>query len=139
MIQKTIKTDSEWKKILNPLQYRILRKGGTEKAFTGSLLNNKEKGVYLCVACGNPLYSSETKYNSGTGWPSFFAPFSEDSLIIKPIPTGIDGAEVLCAKCEGHHGHIFIDGPKPTGLRFCMNSVILKCQNIKKEVKEKNG
>jgi methionine-R-sulfoxide reductase len=125
-MEKLFKNNLEWKKILNPLQYKILREGGTEKAFTGKLLDNKENGIYSCIACNNPLYSSQTKYNSGTGWPSFFAPISKDSLFIKPIQTGINGSEVLCAKCEGHHGHVFLDGPKPTGLRFCMNSEILK-------------
>ena len=107
-MQKLIKSNEEWKKILNPLQYKILREGGTEKAFTGELLNNKEEGIYSCAACGNELFSSETKYDSGTGWPSFYAPISEDSLIIKPLPSGIDGAEVLCFRCEGHHGHVFL-------------------------------
>jgi peptide-methionine (R)-S-oxide reductase len=127
-MNKIIKTKEEWKKILTPLQYSILREGGTEMAFTGKLLDNKENGVYFCAACGNKLFSSKAKYNSGTGWPSFYAPLSEDSLIIKPLPTGINGSEVLCAVCEGHHGHVFTDGPRQTGLRFCMNSVILKFQ-----------
>jgi len=131
MIQKLIKTEIEWKKILNPPQYKILREGGTEKAFTGKLLDNKKEGIYSCVACNNPLYSSKTKFNSGNGWPSFSEPISKDSLIVKPEPViGLDGAEVLCAKCEGHHGHVFFDGPKPTGLRFCMNSEILNFKKI---------
>jgi peptide-methionine (R)-S-oxide reductase len=125
-MEKLIKTNREWKKILNPLQFEILRNKGTERAFTGKLLNNKEKGIYKCIACRNPLYSSDSKFDSGTGWPSFFAPLSENSLIIKPLKTGINESEVLCAKCEGHHGHVFTDGPSPTGLRFCMNSEILK-------------
>jgi peptide-methionine (R)-S-oxide reductase len=123
---KIIKSKEEWKKSLTTIQYKILREEGTERAFTGELLNNKEKGIYSCIACDNELYSSEAKYDSGTGWPSFRAPISEDSILIKPSPRGIDGSEVLCAKCEGHHGHVFTDGPKPTGLRFCMNSAVLK-------------
>lgn len=99
-------------------------------AFTGKLWDNKEKGIYSCIACGNKLFSSQTKFNSGTGWPSFYAPLSKDSVIIKPIPAGISGSEVLCARCEGHHGHVFTDGPRPTGLRFCMNDSILKFQKL---------
>jgi len=125
-MKKVIKPEQEWKMILTPIQYNILRQASTEKLGTGKLLDNKENGTYLCIACNNVLFDSITKYNSGTGWPSFFAPISKDSLIIKPLPTGIDGSEVLCAKCEGHHGHVFLDGPKPTGLRFCMNSEVLK-------------
>jgi methionine-R-sulfoxide reductase len=132
MIQKIIKTNREWKKILTSLQYKISRKAGTEIAFTGEFLKNNEKGVYLCVACNNPLYSSETKFDSKTGWPSFYAPISKDSLIVIPEPKiGLNGAEVLCARCESHHGHVFFDGPKPTGLRFCMNSAILRFKKNK--------
>jgi len=122
--KKVIKSDAEWKKILNPVQYKILREGGTELAFKGE--NFSGEGKFHCIACGNILYSSEAKYNSGTGWPSFYAPLSKDSLIIKPIPSGVSGSEVLCARCEGHHGHVFTDGPSPTGLRFCMNAVVLR-------------
>lgn len=125
-MEKTRKTDAEWKKILSPLQFEILRKAGTERAFTGPLLENKRKGIYACIACGNQLYSSKTKFDSGTGWPSFFAPISEESLYVKITPYGLDGSEVLCARCEGHHGHVFTDGPRPTGLRYCMNSETLK-------------
>jgi len=125
-MEKLIKTNEEWKKILNPLQFKILRQGGTERAFAGKLTDNKEKGVYSCAACGNNLYSSKAKFDSGTGWPSFYAPISRDSLIILPLPAGINGSDVLCAKCEGHHGHVFTDGPAPTNLRFCMNSETLK-------------
>ena len=130
-MEKIIKTDSEWKKILTSLQYEILREGGTELAFSGALLDNKEAGIYLCAACNNKLFSSETKFDSGTGWPSFFAPFSEESLLIKPNVIEINGSEVLCAKCEGHHGHVFFDGPKPTGLRYCMNSATLKFKKLR--------
>lgn len=129
-MEKIIKTNEEWRKILTPIQYHILREGGTDMAFTGKLWDNKEKGIYSCIACGNKLFSSQTKFNSGTGWPSFYAPLSKDSVIIKPIPAGISGSEVLCARCEGHHGHVFTDGPRPTGLRFCMNDSILKFQKL---------
>jgi len=125
---KTIKTNEEWRKLLTPIQYNILREAGTDRPFSGKLWNNKEKGTYSCVACGNQLFSSKAKFDSGTGWPSLFAPLSEESVLIKPIPSGIDGSEVLCASCEGHHGHVFTDGPLPTGLRFCMNDSILKFQ-----------
>ena len=126
MIQKILKPESEWKKILTPKQYNILREKGTELAFSGELLDKKDKGFYHCIACDNKLFSSETKFDSETGWPSFFAPFSDEAVIIKPYKgEGLDGAEVLCASCEGHLGHLFLDGPKLTGKRFCMNSAIL--------------
>ena len=123
---KLLKTNKEWKKLLTSIQYIILRQGGTDRAFSGNLWDNKEKGTYSCVACGNKLFSSKTKFDSGTGWPSFYAPLSEGSVFIKPLPSGIDGSEVVCAVCEGHHGHVFADGPPPTGLRFCMNDSALK-------------
>ena len=123
---KLLKTNEEWKALLTPIQYNILRQGGTDRAFSGDLWNNKEKGIYSCMACGNKLFSSKAKFDSGTGWPSFYSPLFEDSVFIKPLPSGIDGSEVVCAKCVGHHGHVFTDGPQPTGLRFCMNDSILK-------------
>jgi peptide-methionine (R)-S-oxide reductase len=126
---KIIKPDSEWKKILSDEQFKILRLKGTEPAFSGSHLLNVP-GIYRCVACDNALFSSNAKYNSGTGWPSFWEPISEGAVIIKPYAgEGIDGAEVLCSRCEGHLGHLFLDGPKPTGRRFCINSVVLKLTN----------
>ena len=126
MIQKLIKTDEEWGKILNHQQFLILREKGTEEAFSGSLLNNKEKGIYHCIACNNPLFSSESKFDSGTGWPSFSEPITKEAIIVQPYKgEGLSGAEVLCSKCEGHLGHVFEDGPLPTKLRFCMNSAVL--------------
>ena len=126
-IQKIVKTDDEWKKLLTPEQYKVLRKQGTERAFTGEYWNNHEKGTYVCAACGLPLFSSETKFESGTGWPSFWQPIDP-----KAVGTEEDRSffsvrtEVHCARCGGHLGHVFTDGPRPTGLRYCMNSVSMK-------------
>jgi peptide-methionine (R)-S-oxide reductase len=122
-IEKIDKSDEEWKKILTPEQYKVLRKQGTEPAWTGKYHNHKEKGVYVCAACGLPLFSSETKFDSGTGWPSFWKPIDESH-----VGTHTDRSffmtrtEVHCARCGGHLGHVFPDGPPPTGLRYCMNS-----------------
>ncbi len=134
--QKTFevnKSEMEWKKILSPEEFDVLRNHGTERPFTGSLNNNKEKGVYTCSACGNPLFSSDTKFESGTGWPSFYKPVDENKVgetIDKSW--GMTRVEVHCNRCGGHLGHVFEDGPKPTGLRYCINSVSLK---FKKSVK----
>lgn len=120
---KVVKTDEEWKKQLTPEQFQIARGKGTERAFCGTLLDNKEQGVYVCVCCGLPLFSSDSKFNSGTGWPSFFQPIAKENVAEQADDShGMKRVEILCARCDGHLGHVFEDGPKPTGLRYCLNS-----------------
>ncbi len=120
-------TDEQWKAKLTPEQYRITRAAGTERAFCGGLLNNHEDGVYVCVDCGLPLFKSDAKFESGTGWPSFFQPIAKENIEEKSDSSyGMRRVESNCARCGAHLGHVFEDGPKPTGLRFCMNSEALK-------------
>jgi len=130
---KVVKSEAEWKKILTTEQYKISRVKGTEAAFCGGYLNNKETGVYHCVACDLPLFKSDTKFESGTGWPSFFQPFSRENVWLKSDNSyGMQRVEVLCSRCDGHLGHVFEDGPKDkTGIRFCINSEILKFKKAK--------
>lgn len=120
-LTKIEKTDAEWRAELSPEQYRILRQHGTERAFTGQYLNNKEPGTYACLGCGNELYRSETKYESGSGWPSFYQPIRPEAVLEVDDFSHGHRVEIRCAVCDSHQGHVFPDGPPPTGLRYCMN------------------
>ena len=134
-LEKVVKTPEQWKAELNEKEYYVLREAGTERAFTGDLLDNKKEGMYTCRGCSLPLFASNTKFKSGTGWPSFYKPIKKAYVLEKAdYSYGMNRVEVLCGRCDGHLGHVFEDGPPPTGLRYCINSVSLDFV----EEKEKN-
>jgi peptide-methionine (R)-S-oxide reductase len=132
MSDKVQKTDQEWKNLLTPEQYHVLREKGTERPFTGEYWNTHDKGIYRCAACGAELFSSDTKFDSDCGWPSFYDVMNNKNIITKnDFSFGMHRIEVMCAKCGGHLGHIFDDGPKPTGQRYCINSLSIKLEKTK--------
>jgi methionine-R-sulfoxide reductase len=136
-VPKVQKTDAEWRKQLTAEQYAIARGEGTEPAFCGTLLDNHRQGIYHCLCCGLPLFASDSKFDSGTGWPSFFQPVAKENVVSKVDDSfGMHRTEILCARCGAHLGHVFADGPPPTGLRFCLNSAAMTFVDKGKEIPE---
>ncbi|KAB2643871.1 MAG: peptide-methionine (R)-S-oxide reductase MsrB [Verrucomicrobia bacterium] len=139
MVPRVVKTDEEWKKELGEKVYKILRARGTEPPFCGNLLDNHQEGIYFCAGCDLPLFSSASKFHSGTGWPSFFQPYAPENIVTQHDTShGMVRDEILCARCGGHLGHVFPDGPPPTGLRYCLNAAALIFRTKEKFLQKKD-